>query len=426
MTLVVLLSCFALLLAIGMPVAFCLALSSLAAILYMDLSPLVVLQRMFAGANVFALIAIPFFIYSGEIMLRGGASDRIVRFAQALVGHYRGGLGQVNVLTCLLFGGISGSAVAGVSAVGGVLIPKMKEEGYDGDYAVNVTIASATLGMVIPPSHNMIIYAIAAGGSVSVGSLFLAGIVPGVITAILLAIAAFVVASRRGYGITQFGGWGMVLRYFVAALPGLIMVLIIVLGIRLGIFTPTEASATAVIYGLLVTVFVYRGLSWPAFVKATSEAAKTTATVLFIIASASAFGWVLAASDAPELVSNLLTSITDNPLLMFLMLNLALLLLGAVMDMAPLIIITTPIFLPIATQYGMDPVQFGVMLIMNLGVGLLTPPVGTALFVGCAVGKTKIEQVIRTIWPFYLAHIVAILLVTYVPAFSLMLPGWFS
>lgn len=426
MTLVVLLACFALLLAIGMPVAFCLALSSLAAILYMDLSPLVVLQRMFAGANVFALIAIPFFIYSGEIMLRGGASDRIVRFAQALVGHYRGGLGQVNVLTCLLFGGISGSAVAGVSAVGGVLIPKMKEAGYDGDYAVNVTVASSTLGMVIPPSHNMIIYAIAAGGSVSVGSLFLAGIVPGVLTAVLLSVAAFVVASRRGYGVTRFGGWWMVLRYFVAALPGLIMVLIIVLGIRLGIFTPTEASATAVIYGLLVTVLAYRGLGWSDFVTATSEAAKTTATVLFIIASASAFGWVLAASDAPELVSGLLTSVTDNPVVMFLMLNIALLLLGAVMDMAPLIIITTPIFLPIATDYGMDPVQFGVMLIMNLGVGLLTPPVGTALFVGCAVGRTRIEQIVRTIWPFYLAHIVAILLVTYVPAFSLALPDLFS
>ncbi len=426
MSVILLLVVFVLLLYVGMPIAFCLALSALSAMLFMDMSPLVALQRISSGMSVFALIAIPFFIYSGELMLRGGAADRIVRFAQAMVGHKKGGLGQVNVLTSLLFGGISGSAVAGVSAVGGVLIPKMKQEGYDGDYAVNVTVSSSVLGLVIPPSHNMILFAIAAGGGVSVGNLFLAGIVPGLLTALLLAVAAYAVAVRRGYAVTDFAGWHMILRQFIAAVPGLLMILIIVGGIRLGVFTPTEASAIAVIYGLLVGFLVYHQLDWKGFLAASQSAARTTASVLFLIGAASAFGWVLAAGDAPTMVSAFLTSITDNPIVMFLMLNLALLMLGAVMDMAPLIVIATPIFLPIAKAYGMDPEQFGVMLIMNLGLGLITPPVGTALFVGCSVGQTSIEQVVKSIWPFYLAHLAAILAVTFVPAITLWLPGWLS
>lgn len=426
MTLIILLTAFVILLAIGMPIAFCLALSSLAAILYLDLSPLVVLQRMFAGVNVFALIAIPFFIYSGEILLHGGASDRMVKFAQALVGHWRGGLGQVNVLTSLLFGGISGSAIAGVSAVGGVLIPKMKEQGYDADYAVNVTVAASTLGLMIPPSHNMIIYAIAAGGGVSVGSLFLAGIFPGILTAALLSIAAYAVARRRRYATSAFAGWSQIGHSFLSAAPGLLMILIIVGGIRFGVFTPTEASAIAVVYGIAIAFWAYREMDLKKFWRVTGDATKTVASVLFLIAAANAFGWVLAISDTPTAVSELMTGASDNRIVIFLLINLTLLLLGTVMDMAPLIIIATPIFLPIAQSYGMDPTQFGVMLIMNLGVGLITPPVGTALFVGCAVGKTRVEQIIGTIWPFYIAHLVAILLVTFVPAFTLALPGWLS
>ena len=426
MTLLIVLACFAVLLLCGMPVAFALAFSALAGAASLDLSPLVVMQRIQSGINVFALIAIPFFIYSGEIMLRGGVADRIVAFAQSLAGHRRGGLGQVNVLTSLLFGGISGSAVAGVSAVGGVLIPKMKEAGYDGDYAVNVTVASSVLGLVIPPSHNMILYAIAAGGGVSVGALFLAGVVPGLITALLLGIMAWLVAARRGYPVSGFLGLRVVLLRFIAALPGLIMILIIVAGIRLGIFTPTEASVIAVIYGILVCALIYRQLSPGIFLEATGEAAKTTASVLFIIGAASAFGWVIAAADGPAVITSLLTSVTDDPIVMFLIMNLTLLVLGAFMDMAPLIVIATPIFLPIASQYGMDPVQFGVMLIMNLGLGLITPPVGTALFVGCSVGNVRFESLLGTIWPFYFVHLLAILLVTYVPAISLALPAWLS
>jgi tripartite ATP-independent transporter DctM subunit len=426
MTLIILLGTFALLLAIGMPISFCLAFSSLASVLFMDLSPLVVLQRMFAGVNVFALIAIPFFIYSGEILLHGGASERMVRFANSLVGHWRGGLGQVNVLTSLLFGGISGSAIAGVSAVGGVLIPKMKEQGYDADYAVNVTVAASTLGLMIPPSHNMIIYAIAAGGGVSVGDLFLGGIFPGLLTAALLSVAAYAVARRRNYAITTFAGWALVGHTFLAAAPGLLMILIIVVGIRLGIFTPTEASAIAVVYGIVIAFWAYREMDLKKFWAVTGNATKTVASVLFLIASANAFGWVLAISDTPTAVSGLMTSLTDNPVMIFLLINFTLLLLGTVMDMAPLIIIATPIFLPIAQSYGMDPTQFGVMLIMNLGVGLITPPVGTALFVGCAVGQIRVEQLMGSIWPFYLAHLVAILMITFIPGFTLALPGWLS
>lgn len=424
MTLFILFTTFALLLYIGLPISFCLAFSSLASILFLDLSPLVVLQRMFAGVNVFALIAIPFFIYSGEIMLHGGASDRMVKFAQSLVGHWRGGLGQVNVLTSLLFGGISGSAIAGVSAVGGVLIPKMKEEGYDADYAVNVTVSASTLGLMIPPSHNMILYAIAAGGGVSVGALFLGGILPGILTAVLLGIAAWAVARRRGYPVSAFAGAGLIFHTFLAALPGLFMILIIVGGIRLGIFTPTEASAIAVVYGLAIGFWVYRKLNLKRFWEVTGRASKTVASVLFLIGAANAFGWVLSVSDAPAFVAEVLSSISDNKIAIYLMINLTLLVLGTVMDMAPLIIIATPIFLPIAQSYGMDPTQFGVMLIMNLGVGLITPPVGTALFVGCAVGQTKMERLLKTIWPFYIAHLVAILLVTFVPGFTLALPNW--
>lgn len=424
MTLVILLTTFALLLYIGMPISFCLALSSLASILFMDLSPLVVLQRMFAGINVFALIAIPFFIYSGEIMLHGGASERMVRFAQSLVGHWRGGLGQVNVLTSLMFGGISGSAIAGVSAVGGVLIPKMKEQGYDADYAVNITVSASTLGLMIPPSHNMILFAIAAGGGVSVGNLFLGGIVPGFLTAALLSLAAYFVARKRQYPVAAFSGARTILLTFLAAAPGLLMILIIVVGIRFGVFTPTEASVIAVVYGLIIAFWVYREMGLKKFWQVTGQSTRTIASVLFLIGAANAFGWVLAVSDTPAVVSSLMNSITENRIAILLMINLILLLLGTVMDMAPLIVIATPIFLPIAQAYGMDPVQFGVMLIMNLGVGLITPPVGTALFVGCAVGGTKIEQLMRTIWPFYLAHLAAILLITFIPVLTLGLPNW--
>lgn len=424
MTLAILFGSFLILLVMGVPIAFTLGLSAFVTVLYMGLPPLVIFQRMASGMNVFALLAIPFFIYAGELMLRGGIADRLIRFATALIGGFRGGLGLVNVGSSMLFGGISGSAVADVSALGSVLIPKMRDRGYDGDYAVNVTVTSSTVALVIPPSHNMILYSIAAGGTVSVGALFLAGVVPGILAGLCLMAVTYWIAVRRGYAHEPFPGWAVVAATFVVALPGLVTAIIVVGGVRFGIFTPTESSAIAVIYALLVTVLVYRSLTWSDFVLASVNAVKTTAMVLLVIGSASAFGWLLALNQVPLHLFNFLSGVSDNPIVVLLMINVILLFLGTFMDMSPLIFITTPIFLPVVTHLGMDPVQFGVVLIMNLGLGLVTPPVGSVLFVGCAVGKVRMEDTIRTIWPFYLASLAALLLVTYVPALSLALPNW--
>lgn len=423
MELTLLFGSFAVLLFLGVPIAVCLAGSSMITILYMDLPPMIVFQRMAAGMNVFALMAIPFFIYAGELMLHGGISDRLVRLANAIIGHIRGGLGLVNVLASMLFGGISGSAVADASALGATLIPMMREKGYDADYAVNVTITSATIGLTVPPSHNMIIYSIAAGGTVSVASLFMAGFVPGVVTGLCLMAAAYGVAYRRGYPKEKFPGLQFLAATFAVALPGLLTAVIIVGGVLTGVFTATESSAIAVIYALLVTIFAYRTLKWKNFVTATVNAVKTTAMVLLIIGTAASFAWLLALNQVPAKLFALLQTVSDNPLVIMLMVNVILLFLGTFMDMAPLIIICTPIFLPVMTQLGMDPIQFGIVMMINLGIGLVTPPVGTVLFVGCAVGKISIEQTVKSIWPFYLALLMALLLVTYIPAFSMFLPN---
>lgn len=423
MELTLLFGSFALLLFLGVPIAVCLAGSSMITILYMDLPPMIVFQRMAAGMNVFALMAIPFFIYAGELMLHGGISDRLVRLANAIIGHIRGGLGLVNVLASMLFGGISGSAVADASALGATLIPMMREKGYDADYAVNVTITSATIGLTVPPSHNMIIYSIAAGGTVSVASLFMAGFVPGVVTGLCLMVASYAVAYRRGYPKEKFPGFPFLVATFATALPGLLTAVIIVGGVLTGVFTATESSAIAVIYALVVTLFAYRTLNWKSFTTATINAVKTTAMVLLIIGTAASFAWLLALNQVPAKLFALLQTVSDNPLVIMLMVNVILLFLGTFMDMAPLIIICTPIFLPVMQQLGMDPIQFGIVMMINLGIGLVTPPVGTVLFVGCAVGKISIEQTVKSIWPFYLALLMALLLVTYIPTFSMFLPN---
>lgn len=425
MTLLVLFGSFVLLLLLGVPIAFTLGISSLITVIWMDLPPLVVFQRMAAGMNVFALMAIPFFIYAGELMLHGGIADRLVRLASAAIGHVRGGLGLVNVVSSMLFGGISGSAVADASALGSTLIPIMRRKGYDADYAVNVTVTSATIGLTIPPSHNMIIYSIAAGGTVSVASLFLAGFIPGILTGLCLMVAAYVVAVRRGYPRDRFPGVRAILVAALEALPGLVTAVIIIGGVLSGVFTATESSAIAVIYAILVTAFFYRTLTFEAFLTATRNAVRTTAIVLLVIGTAAAFGWLLALNQVPARLFALLQTISDNEYVLLLIINLILLFLGTFMDMAPLIVITTPIFLPIVTELGMDPVQFGIILMINLGIGLVTPPVGSVLFVGCAVARIRIEDTLRSIWPFYLALLAAVLLVTYVPAVSMTLPNLF-
>ena len=426
MELVVLFGCFVVLLALGVPVAFCLGLSALATLFYLDIPLIVAFQRMAAGIDVFALLAIPFFIFAGELMNQSGIAAKLVRLAESMLGRARGGLGQVSVLSCMMFGAVSGSAVASVSAMGSALTPIMSEKGYSRDFAVNVTATGSATGLLIPPSHNMIIYSIAAGGSVSIVSLFLAGLLPGILLGLALMAATWLVAVRRGYPGGAFPGWRQLFVAFMQALPGLFSAVIIVGGILSGIFTATESSAIAVVYTAGIAAFVYRSLDWSKFVAATRNAVRTTAIVMLIIAAASAFGWLMAVAEVPLRMSEALLGISENPLVLFLIINLILLMLGTFMDMAPLIIITTPIFLPVATQLGMDPVQFGVVMILNLGIGLVTPPVGAVLFVGCAVGGITIEKSLRSIWPFYCAMLVVLLLVTAIPSISLALPGLFD
>ena len=425
MELAFLLILLAVLLAMGVPVAFALGASSLATFLLMDITTIVALQRMAAGMNVFVLMAIPFFVFAGDLMARTGIADRLVKVAEGAFGRARGGLGQVDVGASMMFGAVSGSAIASVSAMGSTLMPMMREKGYDADYAVNVTITAAILGILIPPSHNMIIYAAASPVSVSVGDLFLAGIIPGLLAGFALMFVAWRVAVKRNYPKGEFPGWSAFLRAFIGALPGLMTALIIVFGILLGVFTPTESSAVAVIYTILVGIFVYRTLGFRTFMEAASGAVKTTAMVMLIIGAAGMFGWLFALLEGPSALAAALTSFSDSPVVVLLLILLMLLVLGAFMDMAPLIIITTPILLPVAMDAGVDPVQFGIVMLLNLGIGLVSPPVGSVLFVGCAVGKARPEDVVRTIWPFYSAMIVVMLMITFIPELTLWLPGLF-
>ena len=423
MALTILTVSFVLLLLLGVPVAFAIGLSAICAVLWEGLPLAVVFQRMNAGMNIFSFLAIPFFIFAGELMLHGGIADRIVAFAKNLVGHIRGGLGMSNVVACTLFGGISGSAVADVSAMGAVMIPMMKKEGYHADYAVNVTTHAALVGVLMPTSHNMIIYSLAAGGKVSIAALILAGAVPAVILTVSNLVAAYLVAIRRGYPAGTFPGWDVAWRSLAAALPGLAVVAIIILGILSGVFTATESAAIAVIYALALTLLVYRSLSWEGFLKAAAKAVKTTGIVLLLIGVSNVFGYLIALYEVAEVTGQFLAGISTQPWVIFLMVNVILFLLGTFLDMAPTILICTPIFLPICAQYGMSPVQFGMLMLINCALGLNTPPVGTTQFVGCAIGGVSIGHVMRTIWPFYGALVATLMLVTYVPAFSLGLPN---
>jgi tripartite ATP-independent transporter DctM subunit len=417
---------FTVLLLLGVPVAFAIGLASVATILAAGLPVAVVFQKMVGGMQVFSFLAIPFFVFAGELMLYGGIADRIVRFANSLVGHVRGGLGMSNVIGCTLFGGVAGSPLADVSAMGSVMIPLMKKEGYDADYAVNVTTHASLVGALMPTSHNLIIFTLATAGiaSVSVFSLILAGLIPALILTVCNLIAAYWVAVKRGYPTHgAFPGWTAVLTAFIASLPGLLVVVIILVGILSGVFTATESAATAVLWALLITVFVYRSLSWTNFLKACAKACKTTGVVLLLIGISSAFGYFMALYEVPQKTGELMQSITTEPWLIFLMVNLLLFLLGTFLDMAATILICTPIFLPICQHFGMDPVQFGIMMLINCALGLNTPPVGSTQFVGCAIGEISVGEVMKSILPFYGALTATMMLVTYVPAFSLWLPG---
>ncbi|QYO75936.1 TRAP transporter large permease [Devosia salina] len=416
---------FGLLMVVGTPIAFSLGIASFATIVYIGRPPVVVFQQLTSGVSPFTLLAIPFFIFAGDLMMRGGIAARIIAFAGAVVGHIRGGLGQVNVLASTLFGGISGSAVAEAAAVGGIMIPQMKARGYGADYAVNVTSMAALIALLLPPSHNMIIYSLSGGGRISIADLFTAGVIPGLLLALALMITAYVVARRRGYPTEPFPGFSKAIQYFLISIPGLLLIAIIFGGVRSGIFTATESSCIAVIYAFLVTLLIYRTMNWSTFVHCVSGAVRTTAMVLFIIGAAASFGWLMAYLKVAPILTEFVGQLTSDPLMVLLLINVLLLILGTFMDMGPLIIITTPIFLPMVTSFGVDPVHFGVIMILNLGIGLNTPPLGPVQFVAAAVGKISIWAAMRSVWPFYLAGLIVLGLVTYVPALSLWLPSVF-
>lgn len=423
MALAILFAVFAALLVLGAPVAVALIIATIAAAVASGLPPLVVGQQMAADISNVGLLAIPLFVFAGELMLRGGISERIIAFASSLVGRFRGGLAQVSVVASTLFGGVSGSAIADISAVGGTMIPQMANRGYDRDYAVSVTITAALVALLVPPSHNLILFSAAAGGGISITALFSAGIIPALMLAAAVMATAWIIAVRRGYTAEGAATLRIILTTLVTALPALVLVLIIFVGIKAGIFTAIESASVAVVYALLITVLVYRALGWTAFVEAARGAARTTGSVLFVIGAAGAFGWMMAYLQVPLHAVEAMEAIADNKLTVLFLMVITLLLLGTFMDLAPLIIIATPIFLPVARAYGIDPVHFGVVLILAAGIGLVTPPVGSVLFLGASIGKITVIEAVKGMWPFYAAALLVLVLVMVFPQLSLWLPG---
>ena len=405
------------------PITFSLAVASVVTAIYLNIPLMAIVQQMVQGVRSFSLLAIPFFIIAGEMMGQGGISRRLILFSNLLVGRIRGGLAQVNCLASMFFGGISGSAVADVSSIGTILIPMMKEKGSDDDFSVGITVTSACQGGIIPPSHNMIIYSLAAGG-VSVGRMFLGGFIPGIMLGVGLMIVSYIFAIRRGYPKERKYTLKEALVISRDAILGLLTAVIIMGGVISGIFTATESAAVAVVYAFFITFFVYREIPLKAIKGILYSALKTLAMVMALIAAASAFGWLMAYLRIPVLATEALLTITHNKVALLLLINLLLLLLGMIMDMAPLILITTPILYPVVVgALGMSPVHFGIMLILNLAIGLTTPPVGSALFVGCAIGRIKIENVVKTMLPMWLVMVAVLMLITFVPAITMFVPN---
>ena len=418
---IVLIGGFALMLVAKIPVSFAMLLSTLASALITGTNFSVLVRQMVDGANNFSLLSIPFFIVMGEFMSAGGISEKIVSLANLAVGRFRGGLAYVNVLDSMFFGGISGSAVADVSSLGTIVIPMMKEQGYDEDFAVGLTVTTACQGVLIPPSHNMVIYALAAGG-VSIGTLFMAGLLPGIALGCGMILMCFLMSKRysfpKGTGIPKGQGW----RVLKEGILPILTLVIIMVGTGAGVFTATEASAIACVYTMVLALAVFRSVRLRDIGRVIKNSLKTLAIVMTLLATAKAFAYMMTELRIPAAISNGLLSITENKYILLLIINVLLLVLGCFMDMAPLITIMTPILLPVITSVGVDPVHFGVIMIFNLAVGLCTPPVGSALFVGCAIGKTPIERTAKNMMPLYLVMIAVLLLVTYIPDISLLLP----
>ena len=426
----ILVATFVVLLVMNVPIAFALGISTFVTIASIGGIPTltIIAQKMATGIDAFALLAIPFFILSGQFMGRGGIARRLINFAGALVGWLPGGLAYVNVLTCMMFGSISGSAVAAVSAVGGFMIPEMNKKGYDRDFNVSVSVTAATTGLVIPPSNVMIVYSLAAGG-VSIAAMFLAGFLPGILIGVSLMIVSGVISVRRGYGGAGEGArihFGQVLHTFRRAFLSMCLVVIVMGGIVGGIFTATEAAAIAVLYSFFLSVFLYREVTFGDIPRILLQTGITTAVVMLLIAASTAMSWILAYENIPQNISASLLALSDSRIVIFLLINAILLFVGTFMDMTPAVLIFTPIFLPVVTELGMNPIHFGIVLIANLCIGLCTPPVGTALFVGCGVGNTTIAKVSRSLLPFFAAMVISLLLITYLPAIALTVPNLFG
>lgn len=419
---------FVILFVLGVPIAFSLGLSTLATMLVtMDFTPAVttIAQRMAGGINSFALLAIPLFILSGLLMAQGGIARRVIDFSKAVVGSLPGGLAFVNVVSCMLFGAISGSAVAATSAIGGFMIPEMNKAGYDKDFNAAITATSATTGMLIPPSNILIVYAVASGG-VSIAALFVAGYLPGILVGLSLMGVAAAYAKRHNFPAGVRVPFSVLVKCTVSAIPSLFLIVLVIGGILAGIFTATEAGAIAVLYALVLSMFVYRQLNLAQLRNILLKSAQTTAIVMFLIGTSMAMSWLLAYENIPAIVASTLMGLSDNPFMILLMINLVLLMVGIFMDMTPAVLIFTPIFLPVAVELGMSPLHFGIMMVLNLCIGLCTPPVGSILFVGCAIAKTSISKIVRPMIPMYLAMFVALMLVTYIPELSEALPRFFG
>lgn len=418
----VLLGSFFILIIIGVPIAYSLGISALLTAFANGIGPVMIVQRIGSGLQVFPLLTIPLFILAGAIMARGGIAKRIVDFAYILVGPFPGGLAIVNCVDSMFFGGVSGSSVADISSTGPIMIPMMVQKGYDRDFATSLTVATSTVGIIIPPSHNIVIFSMVAGG-ISIGKLFLAGYLPGFLMCLFLAVTCYIVAIKKGYPREARPPFKESLRITRDGLLSTFAAVIIIGGIAFGVFTATEASAVAVVYAAFLALFVYREMRvrdlWPCFV----DSVKTTAAVFMLIGCASAFGWMMTLLQIPAQVTNFFLSITNNPLIILLLINVLLMVLGCIMDVAPIILIATPVLLPVVQAAGMNPITFGIVMMVNLAIGLTTPPVGAGLFVGCTVGKTTLEKCSKAMLLLWPAMIIVLLLTTYVPWFTTFLPN---
>ena len=417
----ILLGSFLVMIFLRFPIAYSVGISTVLCLLSMGQNLTVLPLQMVKGVWSFSLMAVPFFITMGVLMGTGGISDKLIALANSLVGWMRGGLAMVNIVASYFFGGISGSASADTASLGSILIPMMVDEGYDADCSTAVTITSSCEGLLVPPSHNMVIFATSAGG-VSVGALFMAGYVPGALLAIALMVGSYIISVKRNYP----KGAPFSLKNFIKQIGqsiwALLAVLIVVVGVVGGVFTATESAAIAVIYSLIVSVYIYRGLNWKGVWKSLEQCIDTLAIVLILISLSGAFGYCLTNLHVPAKAATFITSISSNRIVVILMLNVIILLLGMIMDMAPIILIATPILLPVALEVGIHPVQFGIMMVLNCGIGLLTPPVGAVLFIGSAVAKRPMEKVVKATLPFYFCMLVALILISFIPEISLWLP----